>query len=178
MRLEGQSKMGYYPTPLGQIELIKSWLSGQNCRWLDPCCGKGEALAEIARALPGSETYGIELSDTRATEANEVLGHVLNTAFEYAVLTRGTFSAVLLNLPYDGETETGGGTRLEERFLTETTPLLTLAGMLDVVLFPDVYRRARNVIHSSEPLLVSGVVEMDAARGEPLLRAEKVVKLG
>ncbi|HEY5159317.1 MAG TPA: DNA polymerase III subunit alpha [Anaerolineales bacterium] len=52
-----------------------------------------------------------------------------------------------------------------------------LSGMLDVVLFPDAYRRAREVIHSSGPLLVSGVVEMDAGRGEPLLRAEKVVRL-
>jgi len=53
-----------------------------------------------------------------------------------------------------------------------------LAGMLDVVLFPDVYRQARGFIHSSEPLLVSGVMEMDAARGEPLLRAEKVRRVG
>jgi error-prone DNA polymerase len=52
-----------------------------------------------------------------------------------------------------------------------------LSGMLDVVLFPDVYRRAKNVIHLSAPLLVTGVVEMDPARGEPLLRAEKVEKL-
>ncbi len=53
-----------------------------------------------------------------------------------------------------------------------------LSGMLDVVLFPDAYRRAERVIHSSEPLLVTGVVEMDASRGEPLLRAERVVRLG
>ena len=53
-----------------------------------------------------------------------------------------------------------------------------LAGMLDVVLFPDVYRKARGFIHSSEPLLVSGVMEMDTARGEPLLRAEKVRRVG
>jgi DNA polymerase-3 subunit alpha len=51
-----------------------------------------------------------------------------------------------------------------------------LAGTLDVVLFPDVYRQARGFIHSSEPLLVTGVIEMDAGRGEPLLRAEKVVR--
>ncbi len=50
-----------------------------------------------------------------------------------------------------------------------------LAGMLDVVFFPDAYRRAGTALHSSAPLLVTGVVEMDAARGEPLLRAEKVV---
>jgi DNA polymerase III subunit alpha len=52
-----------------------------------------------------------------------------------------------------------------------------LVGMLDVVLFPDAYRQARGVIHSSEPLLVTGVVETDANRGEPLLRAEKVTTL-
>jgi DNA polymerase-3 subunit alpha len=52
-----------------------------------------------------------------------------------------------------------------------------LSGMLDVVLFPDAYRRAREVIHSSAPLLVTGVVEMDASRGEPLLRADRVVRV-
>jgi DNA polymerase III alpha subunit len=52
-----------------------------------------------------------------------------------------------------------------------------LAGMLDVVLFPDVYRQARGFIHTSEPLLVTGMVEVDAARGEPLLRAEKVSRM-
>jgi DNA polymerase-3 subunit alpha len=52
-----------------------------------------------------------------------------------------------------------------------------LSGMLDVVLFPDAYRQARSFIHGSEPILVTGVVEMDAARGEPLLRAERVEKV-
>ena len=53
-----------------------------------------------------------------------------------------------------------------------------LTGMLDVVLFPDAYRQAGTFIHSSELLLVTGVVEMDAGRGEPLLRAEKAARLG
>ncbi len=52
-----------------------------------------------------------------------------------------------------------------------------LSGMLDVVLFPDAYRRAREIIHTSAPLLVSGVVEMDTGRGEPLMRAERVARL-
>ena len=52
-----------------------------------------------------------------------------------------------------------------------------LAGMLDVVLFPDTYRRSKEVVQSSAPLLVTGVVEMDASRGEPLLRAEKLVRV-
>jgi error-prone DNA polymerase len=52
-----------------------------------------------------------------------------------------------------------------------------LSGMLDVVLFPDAYRRAKEAVHSSAPLLVTGVVEADESRAEPLLRAEKVVRL-
>jgi DNA polymerase III alpha subunit len=52
-----------------------------------------------------------------------------------------------------------------------------LSGMLDVVLFPDAYRRAREAVHSSAPLLVTGVVEVDENRAEPLLRAEKVIRI-
>jgi DNA-directed DNA polymerase III PolC len=49
-----------------------------------------------------------------------------------------------------------------------------LSGMLDAVLFPDAYRQARGYIHGSGPLLLTGIVEMDASRGEPLLRVERV----
>ncbi|HPH97112.1 MAG TPA: DNA polymerase III subunit alpha [Anaerolineaceae bacterium] len=52
-----------------------------------------------------------------------------------------------------------------------------LAGMMDVVIFPDLYRQVRNLIHTSAPLLVSGRMEMDSARGEPYLRAERVVEI-
>jgi len=53
-----------------------------------------------------------------------------------------------------------------------------LAGALDVVLFPDVYQQVRSFIHSSDPLLVTGVMEMDPARAEPFLRGEKVMRIG
>jgi DNA polymerase III subunit alpha len=53
-----------------------------------------------------------------------------------------------------------------------------LAGTLDVVLFPDVYRQVRNFVHSSDPLLVTGVMEMAIGRGEPFLRGEKVMRIG
>jgi DNA polymerase III alpha subunit len=52
-----------------------------------------------------------------------------------------------------------------------------LAGMLDVAIFPDVYRQVRGFIHSSEPFLVTGVVKIDPGRSEPLLVAEKVKRL-
>jgi len=52
-----------------------------------------------------------------------------------------------------------------------------LDGVLDAVLFPNVYRQARQALNASTPLLVTGVMEMDTGRSEPLLRAEKVVSL-
>ena len=142
MRLEGQSKAGYYPTPDTTLSLIPTWLTvaddGAMRRYLDPCCGKGEALALIANPAWRGEngghgdTYGIELSDTRAKEAEDKLGHVINTAYEYARLTDHTFSFVLLNPPYDGEGMTGGGRRMEETFLIDcnTTYLLIPGGVL------------------------------------------------
>jgi DNA polymerase III alpha subunit len=48
------------------------------------------------------------------------------------------------------------------------------SGMLDVIIFPDLYRRTRNVFSSSSPLLVTGTVEVDDDYHEPYLRAEKV----
>ena len=53
-----------------------------------------------------------------------------------------------------------------------------LEGMLDVVLFPDAYRRARSSLASaSTPIVIEGVVEMDTNTGEPVLHAQKVWKL-
>lgn len=48
-----------------------------------------------------------------------------------------------------------------------------LTGMLDVVLFPDAYRQASCFIHSSEPLLVTGMMEMDAGYNISPLFPEK-----
>ena len=52
-----------------------------------------------------------------------------------------------------------------------------LSGALDVVLFPDIYRRAREALSSYAPVFVTGLMEMDETRGEPFLKAEKVVKI-
>ena len=63
MRIEAQSKMGYYPTPETSLHQIITWLSlsGDGLRrYLDPCAGKGEALAAIATAHGPAETFGIE----------------------------------------------------------------------------------------------------------------------
>jgi DNA polymerase III subunit alpha len=48
-----------------------------------------------------------------------------------------------------------------------------LAGMLDVVFFPQAYKRSEYALNSSAPLLVTGMVEWDDSRGEPILQAER-----
>ncbi len=76
-----------------------------------------------------------------------------------------------------GVRQSGHRSRTSRGELMMFLTLEDLTGMLDVVLFPDVYRQARPVVHSSEPLLVTGMVETDATRSEPLLRAEKVARV-
>ena len=53
-----------------------------------------------------------------------------------------------------------------------------LDGTLDAILFPEVYRHAKSLFDSIKPFLITGIMEMDAERGEPFLRAEKVVLVG
>ncbi len=63
----------------------------------------------------------------------------------------------------------------------ETMAFLSLEdldGMLDVVLFPGVYRQARSALASPAPMVVEGTLELDPSRGEPTLTAERVWSLG
>ena len=52
-----------------------------------------------------------------------------------------------------------------------------LEGMMEVVVFPDVYRQYRDELRGSGPYLIRGVVEWDEERGEPWLRAVKIKKI-
>ena len=74
MRLAAQAKGGFYPTPPRVVDLVAELIhtpSGayhrgrETLRILDPCCGAGEALAQLAQRLdrPNAipiETYGVE----------------------------------------------------------------------------------------------------------------------
>jgi DNA-directed DNA polymerase III PolC len=52
-----------------------------------------------------------------------------------------------------------------------------LSGTLDAVLFPDAYRQAKQIVNSASPFLLTGVLEIDPARGEPFLRVERAALL-
>jgi DNA-directed DNA polymerase III PolC len=77
-----------------------------------------------------------------------------------------------------GIRQSGHRSRTAKGDLMMFMTLEDLAGMLDVAVFPDVYRQARGFIHSSEPFLVTGVIKIDPGRSEPLLMAEKIKQLG
>ncbi|MBN2224077.1 MAG: class I SAM-dependent methyltransferase [Deltaproteobacteria bacterium] len=135
MRLEGQIKMGYYPTPLRVVERVRSFLKlpEKKVTILDPCCGEGLAVKKLVEGI-NAETYGIELDKKRAEEAISNLDHVLACGYEEARITNNTFSILWLNPPYDFETMGDNVERMTERkektFLINTIKYLKVGGIL------------------------------------------------
>ena len=110
MRLAAQAKGGFYPTPERVVDLLAGLIhtptgyyhrDRETLRILDPCCGAGEALAQLAgrmdapNAIP-IETYGVELHRDRAQEAEKRLGHALTSdLFATSDSERGLRAAAL-----------------------------------------------------------------------------------
>ena len=81
-RLESVAVAGYFPTPSSVVERVAALVRParstprQAVRLLDPCCGTGAALRQLADVVSG-ETYGIEIARDRYDEAQAVLDHTL-----------------------------------------------------------------------------------------------------
>jgi SAM-dependent methyltransferase len=139
-RLEAQKKMGYYPTPDDTLRHIKQRINlSQDSVILDPCCGTGDALTEIAYGFKDRDEYfeaikyGIELDTERASEAlNQINNVVCGSAYEVVVRPLESFSMLYLNPPYDFE----DGDRMEFRLLKHTHKWLMPGGLL-VFLVPE-----------------------------------------
>jgi DNA polymerase-3 subunit alpha len=52
-----------------------------------------------------------------------------------------------------------------------------LEGVLDVVVFPNVFRQYRNILSEAVPILIEGQVLIESNQVEPTLHAEKIWKL-
>ena len=149
MRLAAQAKGGYYPTPDRVVDLIADLIhtpasyyhrDRETIRILDPCCGGGDALERLAerldrpnapvsrtgQALP-IETYGVELHRDRAEEAEKRLHRTLASDLFATSIANGAFSLLLLNPPYDYDSE---DKRTEHAFLTHCTRYLAESGLL------------------------------------------------
>lgn len=134
MRLEGQAKGGYYPTPLPIAEMIGKavqpiWHSKKIVRILDPCCGDGEPVRLLANNLGryAVETYGVELHSGRASDSAVKLDRVLDSDIFNVAIANRSFSVLFLNPPYDFDAEDG---RTELQFLTANTKYLAEFGRL------------------------------------------------
>ena len=142
MRLAGQAKGGFYPTPPRVTDLIAGLIYApvaygprrgrETLRILDPCCGAGEAVAQLAERLTQPytmpiETYGVELHRDRAAEAGERLHRALAADLFQTSIANGAFGLLYLNPPYDYDSEQK---RSEHAFLMQTTRYLAENGVL------------------------------------------------
>ena len=158
MRMEGWSKLGYYPTPDRVTDIIAAnfpaiegkWNRGRNrheTRVMDPCCGEGNAAARFVnhlkrassfvdqvRSHPDSEilAYGIELDRDRANAARRKFHQVWNADIDNTLIRENTYNALWLNPPYDwsDDEDDDGSRRLESRFLKKATQGLAGNGYL------------------------------------------------
>lgn len=136
MRLAGQIKSGYFPAPDEAIDMALERLvphvSG-NMAIVDPCAGKGDALARIASNLnvDPAQTYAVELDSGRAADmkAAHPAWNTLAPCSAHTVgCQAGSFSLAWVNPPYDNEL--GGGSRVEFQFLTLVSGWLKVGGIM------------------------------------------------
>ena len=141
MRLAAQAKGGFYPTPPRVVDLIAGLIdtpggyhhrNRETLRILDPCCGAGEAVAQLAEHLGGpgrlpTETYGVELHRDRAEEAEGRLDRALAADLFQTSIANGAFGLAFVNPPYDWDQE---DKRVEHAFLTHCTRYLAEGGLL------------------------------------------------
>ncbi|MFM8319743.1 MAG: DUF6094 domain-containing protein, partial [Chloroflexota bacterium] len=148
-RLEAQAKVLYYPTDLALVDVISTYFStnGKETRIVDPCCGRGDALAQLAGQMDRKPvTLGIELSTFRAQDAKQKLDRVLATSFYDVTRTDNKWTPrsvglVFNNPPYDWseftELKFGGKRHIrhEWEFVDRCTPKIQPGGH-QVILIP------------------------------------------
>ena len=140
MRLAAQFKGGFYPTPPRVVEMVATLMQARTVtrgettlRILDPCCGAGEALVQLAECIErpdgaSVETFGVELHAERAKEAERRLDHALGTDLFQTAIANGAFGLLFLNPPYDSDA--GDDRRTEQAFLRHCTRYLAEGGLL------------------------------------------------
>lgn len=136
-RLMNNVRMGYYPTDPENICHILSGIQfpeGVTTNLLDPCCGCGKALRQLAEGN-NCYAYGVELDEARAEEAQTRLTRVGVGSFFHSRISNEAFHLLFLNPPYLSVISEGGTrTRHEKRFLIESLPHLMPGGLLIYVI--------------------------------------------
>ena len=131
-RFMNRVKMGYFPTDLNHVELIKQAIAfpETEVNILDPCCGCGLALSTLCNDA-NAVSFGVELDEGRAEESQERLNRVAVGSFFSSRVSHEAFHCIFLNPPYlSVMTEGGGNVRMEKSFLAGSIPHLMMDGLL------------------------------------------------
>jgi len=134
-RLESKMKLGYYPLPPIEGDLIRQMLQfpSSPASVIDPCVGMGAALLQITSGANVS-TYGVELDTDRAANAKAVgIDIIHGNVFETSAKS-GQLSLLYLNPPYDSEAGSYNNERMEFLFLQHTYHWLVKRGVLLMVI--------------------------------------------
>ena len=105
--------------------------------------------------------------------------HQLSQAQRYQISTLKKTKHSLAEIATVNRVTVAGVQQASHRSRTTRGDMLFLSfedlqGMLDAILFPEIYRQAKSLISSTKPFLLTGIMEMDTKCGEPFLRVEKV----
>ena len=125
-------KMGYYPTDIAHVKMMKKALRfpENKVNLFDPCCGCGLALEALALGTD-SVTYGTEIDEARGKEAETRLSRVGFGSFFFSRISSEAFHVLFLNPPYLNVIGEGGvKARSEKRFLVESMHHLMPDGVL------------------------------------------------
>jgi len=145
MRLAAQAKAGFYPAASEAITLLLKHLElgpipgekrAQSAHIIDPCCGKGAAIKQIADGLgvPEKDVFTIELDAARSAEVRELMpehAHLGPASFTGASVSSCSFGLAYVNPPFDSEL--GGGRREEQAFAEKAARLLPTGGIFALV---------------------------------------------
>jgi hypothetical protein len=150
MRFQGKSRLGSYPLPLSEAQLIRRFLQfpGAASSAIDPCVGDGEAFEVITS---GAEVlrYGIELDAYRAEQARErILNIVQGNTLEVQCPVE-CFGLLYLNPPYDWTLGPADSRRTEQSFLSHTYRWLKPGGVLVFVIPGDRLAECSHILSSS-----------------------------
>lgn len=152
-RLQGSSWQA------GQMSLF-DWTDAEEVDWT----GKQKAAAQQELLGISLDAHPLELVADKVSAAGAI--SIVDAAGQVG---RRVTVAGLRQTSHRSKTAKGEAMM----FLT----LEDLSGMLDVVIFPDVYREAKRFLSSSAPFLVTGMMQMEESQGEPFLKAEKIFVL-
>ena len=131
MRPPAIEKMGFYETSTTVAQLLKTYFKPApegSGRLLDPCAGEGTAASLLAKGL-NCQSWGAELSPSRAALALEKMDRLFNTPWGSCHLTGESITLLFLNPPYSHD-RLGDQKRLELEFLKSSTPKVVRGGVL------------------------------------------------